>query len=66
MKKIYDIIGDILKRFKQVIIGKNSANTVVVRNLAIGMPAGASDFKKYEAWSKYYIQTSKRKAVVKE
>ena len=51
MGKIVDYVGDILKRFKQLKINDDENHKdVVVRNLAVGMPAGSKDFKNYERW----------------
>ena len=41
MRKLYNCIGDILKRFKQLKLDDNNPKEVVVRNFAFGQPAGA-------------------------
>ena len=53
MRKLCDIIGDILKRFKQLMVNYMGEKTLIIRNLAIGVPAGFNDFKSYSKWSKF-------------
>lgn len=51
-RKIYDIIGDMLKRFKQMNINDDPDHkAVAVRNLAYGISAGNNDLQNYEKWT---------------
>ena len=53
IRKIYDIIGDIFKRMKQLNINDDPDHEdTVVRNLAYGVSAGTKDLKNYEKWIK--------------
>ncbi len=53
MMKVYNIIGDILKRFKQLKVDQKTNDAVVVRNLAFGIPAGTDDFLSYSKWKNF-------------
>ena len=56
MRKLYNTIGDILKRFKQLKFDDKSPDNeegdhpTVVRNYAFGQPSGADDLAKFEKW----------------
>ena len=51
LRKLYDIIGDMSKRLKQLKINKDQGHhDVVVRNLACGISAGNNGLKNYEKW----------------
>ena len=66
MRKLYNCIGDILKRFKQLILDEKKPESVVVRNFAFGQPAGADQLAKYEKWSKINDDVMTRKKKVKK
>ena len=63
---MYDIIGDVSKRFKQLNINDDENHTdVVVRNLAIGISAGEKDLSKYGKWFKFNDRVLRNKLNVK-
>ena len=54
MRKVSDLVGDLLKRYKQLKMNIKNAeelkNTEIVRNLAIGISAGSLDLVDYDHW----------------
>ena len=53
IRRLYDIIGDILMRLKQLSISEENDiehRDDVVRNLAFGVSAGYNDLSKYQKW----------------
>ena len=65
IRRLYDIIGDILKRLKQLKIHENNQNGIVVRNVAMGISAGTVDFKNYLNWTKAHDKKMMNKENVK-
>lgn len=50
-RELYDILGDMFKRFKQLSVNEDEDNSdVVVRNLAFGVSAGVRNLRTYEKW----------------
>ena len=63
MRKLTDLIGDILKRYKSLTSGvdfERIKKKYVVRNLALGISAGAKDLKDYTNWLESTNQKSER------
>ena len=66
MRKIYNSVGEILKKFKQLQFHEKSTRSIIVRNLAFGQPSGARDLAKFEKWSQIYSEQQIDKQKVRE
>ena len=63
MRKLTDLIGDILKRYKNLTTEfdvKKIMKKDVCRNLALGISAGAKDMKNYTNWIEFTNEKSER------
>ena len=71
MRKLYNRIADILKRFKQLNfdekkIGDKQKQPVIVKNYAMGQPSGTTDLAKFEKWAFVNDEQFARKQTLKE
>ena len=63
---IYNVVGDIMKKLKQMNINDDPEHKdIVVRNLAYGVSAGNADQKNYSNWCKANDKVLSNKEKVK-
>ena len=62
---LYNTIGDLFKRYKQLHFNDDDGSDYAVRTLGIGISAGVQDLKNYEKWLKANTKSIENKRRIK-